>query len=94
MVSVMCHICDSTYTERDEADDAVDGRVRAFPDRRQTNYPQTINTTPSYPQDGGELPSSKFHGVHDPMVPVAFRRHRGVPGAGAEDQAGEGVARQ
>ena len=48
MVSIMSHNCIKTYTKRHEADDAVDGRVRAFPDRRQANYPQTMQITPNY----------------------------------------------
>ena len=50
MVFILFHICDKTYTKRDDADDAVDGRVCAFPENRQANYPTTTQITPNYPR--------------------------------------------
>ena len=73
MVFILSHICHTTYTKRDEADDAVDGRVRAFPNSRQANYPQNVQITritSNYRQERGELPAGNVDGVHDPVVPV------------------------
>ena len=73
MVFIMSDICNNTYTQKDEADDAVDARVRAFPHSRQANYSQTMQNTritKNYPQYGGELFAGNVDGVHDPVVPV------------------------
>ena len=74
LVFILFHICNKTYTKRDEADDAVDGRVCAFPEKRQANYPNKHakypELPPKYPQDGRELPAGNVDGVHDAVVPV------------------------
>ena len=41
----MALIRNNTYTNRDEGDDGADGRVRAYPDNRQTMYPTATGIT-------------------------------------------------
>ena len=56
-----------------DAEDAVNGRVQAFPDIRQANYLGTFQITPNYPnypQYGSELPADNVDGVHDAVVQV------------------------
>ena len=59
----MSHLCGKTYTKMMEVDDAVNGRVQAFPDIRQANYLGTFQITPNYP----ELPTKSTR--------ITFRTH-------------------